>query len=75
MADFLLATMPGDGHVNPFKPIARALVVRGHRVRWYTGARYAAAVVVTGAVHVPVTTERGMRGPQGVGRSMVVASA
>ena len=70
MADFLLATMSGDGHVNPFKPIARALVARGHRVRWYTGARYAAAVAATGAVHVPVTTEREMRGPQGVGTGL-----
>src|SRR2546421_3886737 len=72
MADFLLATMPGDGHVNPFKPIARALVARGHRVRWYTGRRYAAAVEGTGAVHVPMsdTIDKEMRGPQGVGSGL-----
>jgi UDP:flavonoid glycosyltransferase YjiC (YdhE family) len=70
MAEFLLATMPGDGHVNPFKPIARALVARGHGVRWYTGGRYAGAVAATGAVHLPMTTDREMRGPQGVGTGL-----
>src|SRR5438876_4935462 len=72
MADFLLACMPGDGHVNPLKPIARALVGRGHRVRWYTGSRYAAAVEATGAVHVPMSgaIDREMRSPASTGTGL-----
>ncbi|GGL98317.1 glycosyltransferase [Deinococcus aerophilus] len=33
----------------PLLPIARELVRRGHTVRWYTGAKYAAQVQATGA--------------------------
>jgi MGT family glycosyltransferase len=53
---FLIATMPLVGHVNPLEPIARALVDRGHTVRWYTGARFRAAVEGTGARFVPMAT-------------------
>jgi len=52
---FLIATMPGAGHTNPLKPIARALVERGHRVRWYTGRRFQASVESTGAIYVPMS--------------------
>ncbi|ALL79987.1 hypothetical protein AD006_32405 (plasmid) [Pseudonocardia sp. EC080610-09] len=51
----LIATAPGDGHVNPLLPVARELVRRGHEVRWYTGSVYADRVKRTGAVHVPMT--------------------
>jgi len=40
----VLASLPMVGHVNPLRPIARALVERGHDVRWYTGALFAASV-------------------------------
>jgi len=52
---FLFATMPGAGHTNPLKPIARALVERGHSVRWYTGRRFQSTVESTGATYVPMS--------------------
>src|SRR4051812_28302724 len=52
---FVFATLPGAGHTNPLKPIARALVERGHRVRWYTGQQFQASVESTGASHVPMS--------------------
>jgi UDP:flavonoid glycosyltransferase YjiC (YdhE family) len=55
MTTFLIATMPLVGHVNPLRPIARALVDRGHDVRWYTGRRFRTAVERTGASFVPVS--------------------
>jgi UDP:flavonoid glycosyltransferase YjiC (YdhE family) len=55
MTTFLIATMPLVGHVNPLRPIARALVDRGHDVRWYTGRRFRTAVESTGASFVPVS--------------------
>lgn len=52
---FLIATMPLVGHVHPLLPIARALVDRGHDVRWYTGRRFRTTVEDTGARFVPVS--------------------
>src|SRR5206468_6185449 len=45
---------------------------RGHRVRWYTGSRYAAAVEATGAVHVPMSgaIDREMRSPASTGTGL-----
>jgi MGT family glycosyltransferase len=54
MAKFLIGTIPLVGHVNPGLPIARALVQRGHEVRWYTGRRFQAKVEATGAQFVPM---------------------
>jgi UDP:flavonoid glycosyltransferase YjiC (YdhE family) len=54
MARFLFATVPVPGHVNPGLPLARALVQRGHDVRWYTGQRFRAAVEATGAQFLPM---------------------
>nr|AHE14663.1 RebG-like putative n-glycosyl transferase [uncultured bacterium] len=51
MARLLIATAPGDGHVNPLLPVARELVARGHEVRWYTGRHFRDRVERTGAVH------------------------
>lgn len=48
MTRILIATTPVAGHVMPFVPLARALVERGHDVRWYTGARYRAQVETSG---------------------------
>lgn len=50
----LIATVPETGHVNPALPVARALVERGHEVRWYTGRHHRAAVEATGAVFEPL---------------------
>ncbi|HKU40538.1 MAG TPA: hypothetical protein VJR89_20400, partial [Polyangiales bacterium] len=54
MARILIGSMPTAGHVNPLVPLARALVARGHEVRWYTGARHRAKIEATGAQHVPM---------------------
>jgi UDP:flavonoid glycosyltransferase YjiC (YdhE family) len=54
MARFLFATVPVPGHVNPGLPLARALVRRGHAVRWYAGQRFRAAVEATGARFIPL---------------------
>jgi UDP:flavonoid glycosyltransferase YjiC (YdhE family) len=51
----VLASMPLHGHVNPLRPIARALVERGHRVRWYAGRRFRESVEETGARFVPMS--------------------
>jgi MGT family glycosyltransferase len=53
-ASVLLWTTPADGHVNPGLPIARALVARGHEVRWYTGSAHRSAIEATGAAFEPM---------------------
>jgi len=53
----VLASMSSMGHVNPMRPIARALVDRGHDVRWYTGEPYRRTVEATGARFVPMTPQ------------------
>jgi MGT family glycosyltransferase len=50
----LICSTPAEGHVNPATPIARALVERGHDVRWYTGSEFRATVEATGAVFEPI---------------------
>lgn len=49
MSRFLFATVSAAGHIAPGLGIARALVLRGHEVVWYTGRRYQASVEGTGA--------------------------
>lgn len=49
MAKFLLATMPIPGHVNPFTPVAKALVERGHQVLWYGSRHFQTKIEATGA--------------------------
>jgi UDP:flavonoid glycosyltransferase YjiC (YdhE family) len=55
MADILIATYPLAGHTLPLRPIAQELLGRGHRVRWYAGAAFAATVRAAGAEHVPMS--------------------
>ncbi|MBJ8348773.1 glycosyltransferase [Antrihabitans sp. YC2-6] len=50
----LIASTPIAGHVNPALPIARALIERGHSVRWYTGQLHRKAVEATGATFEPI---------------------
>jgi UDP:flavonoid glycosyltransferase YjiC (YdhE family) len=57
MARFLFATVPVLGHVNPGLPIARALIQRGHQVRWYTGQAFRGAVEATGAQYLPMNPQ------------------
>jgi MGT family glycosyltransferase len=50
----LVATTPGEGHVNPMLPVARELVRRGHDVRWYTGKAFRVKVERVGARYEPM---------------------
>ena len=54
MARFLVCTIPITGHIGPGLPIARALVERGHEVKWYTGRKFRAKVEATGAHFEPL---------------------
>lgn len=49
MSQFLVATYPSPGHVNPAAAVVAELTGRGHEVRWYTGRRFAEVVVESGA--------------------------
>jgi UDP:flavonoid glycosyltransferase YjiC (YdhE family) len=75
MKRFLLSTLDAAGHVHPAVAVAKALVARGHDVRWHTGAKYAALVESTGATFVearrapmvdelPPEPDPGLRGPK-----------
>jgi MGT family glycosyltransferase len=55
MARILICTHPITGHLNPAIEIARALVVRGHEVRFYTGKKFRAKIEAAGAFFVPMT--------------------
>lgn len=55
MSRFLFATTPADGHTLPALPIARALIERGHTVRWYGGIKYAAQISAIGATFAPLS--------------------
>jgi UDP:flavonoid glycosyltransferase YjiC (YdhE family) len=58
MTRILIATTPVAGHVTPFVPLARALVARGHDVRWYTGTKYRPQAEASGARFVPYERAR-----------------
>ena len=58
MARILVGSIPVAGHVAPLVPVVRALVSRGHEVRWYTGSKYRATVDSTGAAFVGMTHAR-----------------
>jgi MGT family glycosyltransferase len=55
MSRFLFATTPADGHTLPALPIARALIERGHSVRWYTGIKYAERITALGAEYASMS--------------------
>jgi MGT family glycosyltransferase len=52
--DILIATSPYPGHTAPLLPVARALVDRGHHVRWCAGREFTDDVKSTGAVFEPM---------------------
>lgn len=54
-ARVIFATTPADGHTVPALPIARALIERGHAVRWYTGSKYADRIRAIGAEYLPMS--------------------
>src|SRR5688500_254818 len=49
MARILIGTFSVVGHVNPFLPLARALVARGHEVAWTTSPAFGERIAATGA--------------------------
>jgi MGT family glycosyltransferase len=53
MARILFCTVTAGGHVTPLLPIARALVQRGHEVRWIGGQRQQRRIEATGARFLP----------------------
>ncbi len=53
--NFLVATVPLTGHVNPMLLVVRALVARGHTVTWYAATKFAPAIVAVGARHVAMS--------------------
>ena len=53
MARILIGTAPIIGHVNPFVPLARALVARGHELRWTTSATFREAIEASGVRFLP----------------------
>lgn len=59
---FLFATTNIAAHAAGPVPVARELVERGHDVRWYAGAAYAAQVQRTGARRVPCAAARDISG-------------
>lgn len=53
-ARVLVATTPGEGHVNPMVPVVREMVQRGHHVHWYTGGAFRDKVERAGAQYEPM---------------------
>lgn len=47
-------SIPAHGHVNPTLPVVRALVLRGHAVRYYEVAEFREKIEATGAEFVDV---------------------
>jgi UDP:flavonoid glycosyltransferase YjiC (YdhE family) len=50
----LMVTQPGDGHLNPVAPVARALVLADHEVEVATSPSYVADVERVGLTGVGV---------------------
>jgi MGT family glycosyltransferase len=55
MSRFLFATVPAVGHTVPALPIAKALIDRGHFVRWYTGVAFQDQITSIGATYCPMS--------------------
>lgn len=53
MARILIGTFPAVEHVNPFFPLVKALVTRGHEVVWINGRIHQPKVEATGATFMP----------------------
>ena len=80
MARMLVATVPLTGHVHPMLVLVRALIERGHEIRWYGGTKFAPAIEATRATFEPMRTARdwddadveaalpALRGTRGLGR-------
>jgi UDP:flavonoid glycosyltransferase YjiC (YdhE family) len=58
VSSFVFATQPITGHVVPAVPMVRALVERGHDVRWYVGQKFRPQVEAAGAEFLPYDKAR-----------------
>jgi MGT family glycosyltransferase len=58
MARILIGTFPGVGHINPFFPLVRALLARGHEVVWNSSAMFRERIEATGARYAPYISAR-----------------
>jgi MGT family glycosyltransferase len=58
MARILIGTFPAAGHNNPFLPLARALVARGHEVLWNSSVVFRKPIEATGARFAPIVHAR-----------------
>lgn len=58
----LIASMPMDGHFNPLTGPTVHLRKRGHDVRWYTAASYAAKLAALEVPHFPFVRARDING-------------
>lgn len=54
MKNIAFFCIPAHGHTNPMVPVAKALVSRGHRVRFYSFQEFRAKIENTGAEFVPL---------------------
>ena len=68
MARILIGTAPIIGHVNPFVPLAHALIARGHEVLWNTSATFSAQIEATGVRFVPSQHARNFKEFRGLYR-------
>jgi MGT family glycosyltransferase len=80
MARLLVATVPLTGHVHPMLLLVRALIARGHHVRWYAAKKFARSIAATGATYAPMSAAHDwddaealaalpvLRGKRGLGR-------
>lgn len=80
MARLLVATVPLTGHVHPMLLLVRALIARGHQVRWYAAKKFARSIAATGATFAPMRAAHdwddaealaalpALRGKRGLGR-------
>jgi MGT family glycosyltransferase len=54
MARIAYVGLPAHGHTNPTLPIMKALVARGHQVRYYNAAAFRAKLAPTGVDFIPL---------------------
>lgn len=57
MSSILIASTPGQGHVNPLLAAAQGFAGRGDDVRFLTGTRFADKVTAAGASFLPLPAE------------------
>ncbi|MEY4717684.1 MAG: hypothetical protein RL563_302 [Pseudomonadota bacterium] len=57
MHNILIIVEPAEGHFNPFVPIIKKIVDRGHTVRCLTGRVYRDRVESLGAMFIPLPSQ------------------